>query len=185
MVNTGNQTKVKLIEVLVAGNHIKDLEIGAGRENRLAEIIGSRQIAAETEIVVAVRIRGHETEIGISDTEMEVEIVAVAIGSRETEKGISEVEMEVEIGTLVAVAIRSRETEKRISEIEMGVRRGTLVAVAIGSRETEKGISEIEMEVGIGNSDIQTDMMIAGNRRERERTKIGVDLEADQRPEKG
>ena len=188
MVNTRNQIKMRLIEILVAGNHIEDIEIGAGRENLLAEITGSRKIEVEIEIVEAVPIRSHETGKGISDTEMEVGIrilVAVAIESLETEKGISEIEMEVEIGTLVAVAITSPETEKRISEIEMGVRRGTLVAVAIGSRETEKGISEIEMEVGIGNSDIQTDMMIAGNRRERERTKIGVDLEADQRPEKG
>ena len=152
MVNTRNQTKVKLIEVLVAGNHIEDQEIGAGIENRLAEITESRKIEVEIEIMVAVCIRSHETEIGISDTEMGVEI-----------------------GTLVAVAIGSHETE--ISEIEMEVGRGILEAVATRSHETG---------VGKGNSDIQTDMMIAGNQRERERTNIGeVDQEADQRPEKG
>ena len=154
MVNTRTQTKMKLIEVLVAGNHIEDQEIGAGRENRLAEITGSRKIEVEIEIVVAVPIRSQETEKGISDTEMEVEI-----------------------GTLVAVAIGSRETEKGISEIEMEVGRRILVAVATMNHETE---------VGRGNSDIQSDMMIAGIQRERERTEIGeVDLEADQRPEKG
>ena len=151
MVNTRNQTKVKQIEVLVAGNHIKDLEIGAGRESRVAEITGSHKIEVEIEIMVAVRIRDHETEKGISDTELEVEI-----------------------GTLVAIAIGSRETEKGISEIELEVGRGILVAVAIGSRETE---------VGRENSDIQTDMVIAEN--QRERTKIEVDQEVDPRPEKG